>query len=301
MSSSPSLLHLVAGPPRPTHPIGWELLFGVALAVWCVGYAARIRDRKSFSRTSSLVLPNAATWKFTDSWATNLTAVVAAVGAIGAAVADKFQDVVATRSVLEFGVGSALLGVLAVLAPVAYVALSLDPKETGVGEANAAGPRSVASTSPNEESIDSEVAGVRSVASTSTAGAFPDDRSTTSPAAGTTAAWAAPNGSGWGLLAAAVLTLAASFGSLVGVVVLMIGAHLEWPTRVAISLGCLLAAGLIARYAIRTLQIIFDAAPSSRQDFDEPAAAKLAGVTGIFNVSCCGSAPEATRIRVSLL
>jgi hypothetical protein len=134
----------VADCPVSSHPIVFELAIGFGLAVAVLALTVRVMLGKPEKygvmlgqpekRSKTTALPAAASWSFSDSWATNITAVMTAVGAVGTAVADKFPNVVAESSVLEFGVGGAFLGVIAVLAPVAYAAASKSPVGTARGE-----------------------------------------------------------------------------------------------------------------------------------------------------------------------
>ena len=121
----------VALEPTVAHPIPAQFVGGLFVALLCVIVAA-LWGRLWKRSVRQATLPDGATWNFKDSWASNVTAALTGVGAVGIAVADKFPDIVAARSIQEFGVGMAMLGVVAVLAPIAYSAFSASPEIGGI-------------------------------------------------------------------------------------------------------------------------------------------------------------------------
>jgi len=68
-------------------------------------------------------LPPAATWKFNDSWATNLTGITTAGAAFAALLADKASGTFRAGTGISFGVAAGVFTVLAALAPVLYSGL----------------------------------------------------------------------------------------------------------------------------------------------------------------------------------
>lgn len=65
-------------------------------------------------------LPGGAQWKFTDSWASNLTALTAAFAALLAAFSGKLDTAIAPGASAAFAVASALYVAIAACAPIAY-------------------------------------------------------------------------------------------------------------------------------------------------------------------------------------
>jgi hypothetical protein len=246
--------------PTVSHPIGWEFAVGAgtALIVVVVAYllarrswlhqpAADATSRSKSGWASRLEpfvgtkLPAGATFSAKDSWATDLTALIAAIGVVAAAVSDKFPDTVDKRSVLAFSVGIGMLALVATFAPIAYAAFA------GTTDAEANGP------SPATERN--------------------------------------PSGNAFGLLTASFLTLTASFGSLVGILVIVTGARIGVGTKTWIWIACLVGIGLVAVYAGRTLLTLLEAA-RGKSDF--------ARLSGMVVLTCCGS-EDVPRVRIALL
>ncbi len=215
--------------PTVSHPIGWEFAVGAGTALlvvvvvvvlargsWLRQSAADATSRSKSGRAIRLEplvgtkLPAGATFSTKDSWATDLTALIAAIGVVAAAVSDKFPDTVDQQSVLAFSVGIGMLALVATFAPIAYAAFA--------GTTDAAG---------NEPRPASE---------------------------------RNPSGNAVGLLIAAFLTLTASFGSLVGILVIVTGARVGQGTKTWIWIACLVGIGLVAVYAGRTLLTLLEAA-----------------------------------------
>ena len=245
--------------PGVTHPIGWELAIGAGLALIVLAIVVGWR-RPSLAGK----LPGAATFSAKDSWATNLTALVAGVGAIAAVVSDKFPDVVDKQSILEFSVGAALLALVATFAPVAYVAVAGAENPSDTHERGAE--QRSGETSPRDE---------------------PPAVATDRLERGTKR----PSRCALGLLLASFLTLTASFGALAGIPVVAVQAHLTVWTKASIWIATAAGGVLIALYAVRALRRLLLAAAQD-EDFTR--------LVGLVVVSCCGS-DATTRVRIALL
>lgn len=233
VGGSPQILPSRAAPlpecPVVSHPIGWEFCAGGLAALLVVAVATFIARKNAATR-----LPGGATFSAKDSWATDLTALIAAMGAIGAAASDKFPNTVDEQSIVEFSVGGGLLLLVAACAPIAYAAL-----------ASAQPPR----------------AGAHTISSAGTVG----------------------------LVAAAFLTLTATFGSLVGVAVIAHDAHFGDASKLAVYGACGLGGALVAVYSVRTVTTLLSATCEL-----------LPTLTGMIVVSCCGP-DELSRTRIALL
>ncbi|MEU0534687.1 hypothetical protein [Amycolatopsis tolypomycina] len=94
---------------------GHGLVAGLIVAVAVALVLARLAFRKS-----GLDLPGGAQWKFTDSWASNLTALTAAFAALLAAFSGKLDTAIAPGASAAFAVASALYVAIAACAPIAY-------------------------------------------------------------------------------------------------------------------------------------------------------------------------------------
>jgi hypothetical protein len=75
-------------------------------------------------------LAAAASWKFSDSWASNLTAVTAAAAAIFTGISDKVSGLFSTGELTGFSVGSTVFLLVAAVAPLAYAACQSRPART---------------------------------------------------------------------------------------------------------------------------------------------------------------------------
>ncbi|HET6708024.1 hypothetical protein [Amycolatopsis sp.] len=94
---------------------GHGLIAGLIAAAAVTLVLARLAFRKS-----DLELPGGAQWKFTDSWASNLTALTAAFAALLAAFSGKLDTAIAPGASAAFAVASALYVAIAACAPIAY-------------------------------------------------------------------------------------------------------------------------------------------------------------------------------------
>ncbi len=86
---------------------GATLVMGIALGM----LAKRARDAE---------LPGGAQWKFTDSWASNLTALTAAFATLLAAFSGKLDAAISAGASTAFAVASAFYVAVAACAPIAY-------------------------------------------------------------------------------------------------------------------------------------------------------------------------------------
>ncbi|KDN21443.1 hypothetical protein [Amycolatopsis rifamycinica] len=95
--------------------LGWGLVAGAGatLVMGCVlGRLAR--------RAPGAELPGGAQWKFTDSWASNLTALTAAFATLLAAFSGKLDAAISAGASTAFAVASAFYVAVAACAPIAY-------------------------------------------------------------------------------------------------------------------------------------------------------------------------------------
>ena len=95
--------------------LGHGLIAGLIAAVAVTVILAVFAFRKN-----NLDLPGGAQWKFTDSWASNLTALTAAFAALLAAFSGKLDTAIAPGASAAFAVASALYLAIAACAPIAY-------------------------------------------------------------------------------------------------------------------------------------------------------------------------------------
>jgi hypothetical protein len=72
-------------------------------------------------------LPAGATWKWADSWATNLTGLIAALGTAAAFFSDQLKTLIDQSVLVTYGLATALLLAVAACAPVAYAAFQEVP------------------------------------------------------------------------------------------------------------------------------------------------------------------------------
>ena len=82
------------------------------------GIEHRVRVGVNFAQNT--MLPAGAKWSFSDSWATNLTALIAATGAVAAIFLDDLKDVFGTQAPLAYMMTMSAMLVVAALAPVVY-------------------------------------------------------------------------------------------------------------------------------------------------------------------------------------
>ncbi|WP_410641879.1 hypothetical protein [Amycolatopsis sp. lyj-346] len=95
--------------------LGHGLIAGIIAAVLVTAAAALV----AFGRNDA-DLPGGAQWKFTDSWASNLTALTAVFAALLAAFSGKLDTAIAPGASAAFAVASALYVAIAACAPIAY-------------------------------------------------------------------------------------------------------------------------------------------------------------------------------------
>ncbi|QKV75613.1 hypothetical protein [Amycolatopsis sp. Hca4] len=94
---------------------GHGLVAGLIAAVAVTAVLALLAFRQR-----RVELPGGAQWKFTDSWASNLTALTAAFAALLAAFSGKLDTAIAPGASAAFAVASALYVAIAACAPIAY-------------------------------------------------------------------------------------------------------------------------------------------------------------------------------------
>ena len=88
----------------------------------------------------SIALPAAGQWKLSDSWASNITAIITALAAVAAIFTDKLSDVFDDRAPLVFALTTAVMLVFAAVAPVGYAVFQrYEPRERGESVSDAGG------------------------------------------------------------------------------------------------------------------------------------------------------------------
>jgi hypothetical protein len=132
-----------------TSPPDWSILtWGVvgglaAAALTALCFVAVVWDPnpkpspKSGASTSATIfrtlrvtwLPPGAQWKLSDSWASNLTAIITALAAVTAVFTDKLADVFENRAPVVFALTTAVMLVFAALPPIAYAVLQRQPQQ----------------------------------------------------------------------------------------------------------------------------------------------------------------------------
>jgi hypothetical protein len=100
-------------------PIVWTGLIGGLVGMFGVGLLAIAVIFEEPRRTPP-GLPPAATWTWSESWASNLTALITALSAIAAVFSNSLDPLVDQSVLVTFGLTTAALLVLAACAPLAY-------------------------------------------------------------------------------------------------------------------------------------------------------------------------------------
>lgn len=89
-------------------------------------------DSKTTREPPGISLPAGATWTLAESWASNLTAIVTAVGLVAGVLSDKLAEIVRVGPVVAFALSSALFLAIAALAPIVYTICQTSHAEDGV-------------------------------------------------------------------------------------------------------------------------------------------------------------------------
>lgn len=214
-------------------------------------------------------LPAAATWKFSDSWASNLTAVTAAGAAVFTGLSGKVSGAFSPDSLASFVVSTAVFLVVAALAPLAYAACqTVKPKQQPAVGVGGSGPGGAAQQTGGAADRIAKAA-VGNPVPTSVATASADDETTP-----------ALRGTKFGLYLATTLTSWAVMGALASVGVLVVGAD-AWPrsAKIAVSVALGLVAALIATYVVRSVRwLLEDANTPSKKPKPAEAPDSLAGL-----------------------
>lgn len=258
----------------------WSLTGGIMaataliVATWILSKTLREELTTCHAKKICQGLPAAAAWKYTDSWASNLTGLTAAFGAIVLAFSDNLSGVFRPGASAAFAVTSVELVAIAASAPLAYTLL-----QRYSGEPSLVVP-------PQPESTDKRV-----LRGASERWKVPEE-TTSQPS---TSSSTGLSGSSAGLLTACWFTLVSVFGALFAIAALLFRG-LIFHAALAKGFGAAslaLVGILVAGYAARTIKwLLLDALQVSGSG---------ATLGGVINVSCCESEPGATTRRFSLL
>jgi hypothetical protein len=111
--------------------VGWVVIASLPASVATVALAAilalflRNRVPKSAgTETAETAPPTSAEWKFSDSWAANLTGIIAVIAAIVGAFGDALNASISKVQAAEFAVTLGALVAVTALAPLVYATLS---------------------------------------------------------------------------------------------------------------------------------------------------------------------------------
>jgi hypothetical protein len=99
--------------------VWWGLLGGVVAFAVVLGYGFAVAGGRQANKP---FLPPGATWKWSDSWASNLTAIITALGTVAAFFSGKLKRLVDQDIMVTYGLTTAVLLVVAACAPLAYAA-----------------------------------------------------------------------------------------------------------------------------------------------------------------------------------
>jgi hypothetical protein len=257
-----------------TASVDWQVfswgLRGGAIAAglaWVWFVLARL-----ISGWGKMALPAAGQWKLSDSWASNITAIITALAAVAAIFSDDLKDVFDHRAPLVFALTTAVMLVFAALAPVGYAVLQrYQPQENQVSDVK--GPITL-----GHHSQGNQVSNVEVVAEA--AGGDGEEF---------TGTW-----TGWCL--AASITVFAVDGSLVAAIGVVDDLHIASSRVMHLADAVIVViALLLLGYAIRTYELLRKVSKTDRSG------KKLKKLTGIVTISCCGSDPSLTRTRMTML
>jgi hypothetical protein len=256
------------------HVFRWGLIGGAIAAVlaWVWFALARIGG------WGEMALPAAGQWKLSDSWASNITAIITALAAVAAIFSDDLKDVFDHRAPLVFALTTAVMLVFAALAPVGYAVLQrYQPQENQVSHVEGRMPLGYQPRKNQgfgvEVSADVQKDGGRISADGGDGEEF-------------TGTW-----TGWCL--AASITLFAVDGSLAAAIGVVHDLHFASSRVMRLADAVIVViALLLLGYAIRTYELLRKV---SKTD------GSVKKLTGIVTISCCGSDSGLTRTRMTML
>jgi hypothetical protein len=131
-----------APPPPAAAQVDWDILtialsLGLVASVITiavlVGRHSKVLLKRSH-RWHGQGLPAGAQWKISDSWASNLTAITAALGALVTVISDKVSSVFDDSAIPVFAITTALMLVVAAIGPLAYTTLQQYHPGGGTGD-----------------------------------------------------------------------------------------------------------------------------------------------------------------------
>lgn len=117
-------------------PVVWAGLIGGLVGMFGVGLLALAVIFEE-PRTTPPALPAGATWTWSESWASNLTAIMTVLGSLAAIFSGKLRSLVDQSVLVTYGLTTTALLVLAACAPLAYAILQEAdrvPQTAGRGE-----------------------------------------------------------------------------------------------------------------------------------------------------------------------
>lgn len=109
----------------------WGWLLGLLIVAGIGAYITKVK-------AGGPRLPAGGTWTWSDSWASNLTAILTALGAAATFVSDQLEPLVDQAVVVAFGLTAALLLVGAACAPLVYAACQVVTDDAGDQKAGSA-------------------------------------------------------------------------------------------------------------------------------------------------------------------
>ncbi len=214
-------------------------------------------------------LPGGAAWRFADSWATNLTALITTGAAVAAIFSKDLDALFVGKAPLAFSLTTAILLVVAALAPVAYTVLQVLPP-----------PPEATPDDGQAEVAAAEGHGARNLSGQGVAAedASPED------APGTMLGWCA----------SAALTLFAVGGSLTAAMRVSLDVVGHGAGAAVACVVLVLVIALVGLYVGRSFLTVLRATRSG-------GATPPASLVGFVSVSCCSGSDRPAVVRISLL
>jgi hypothetical protein len=117
----------------------WGLLGGAATAGIAGEWFFLTRNKRADEGGRFMALPAAGQWKLSDSWASNLTAIITTLAAVAAIFSRDLTDVFDHRAPVVFSLTTAIMLVFAALAPIGYAVHQQSPPQNQKGRTSTSG------------------------------------------------------------------------------------------------------------------------------------------------------------------